>query len=381
MDGMIIKHMSDQFEELINRHLRGELTEEEAKMLGTLLKQPEKQLYLASRIDQDFSVSPMTNAEADEQTGQIIFSAIKQKILEEKAFSRIKVTEEEAGGKLVWMNRKKLYRITAIAATITIVLFAVIFWNKNKNESIGQRDTIVEIKPTEQRRFNNTGKEQRIEMTDGSLVVLADKSEIVYREPFRNNRNIQLTGKAYFKVFKDSSSAFTVISGDISTTALGTEFTVTTFKDTRQVVVRLYEGRVVVRPLDKLNKNMKKDIYLLPGQEFIYGKENAARNRSYRKGALPEQSLNEEKFLDDPTIPDSYKGAWYMFNNQLLSQTLDQLAVLYNTKIIYNKEDVKNVYFTGKYERTDSVATILQRIGTINNLKISKNDTAFIITK
>jgi ferric-dicitrate binding protein FerR (iron transport regulator) len=229
---------------------------------------------------------------------------------------------------------------------------------------------------------NKTGKEKRIQLRDGSLIVLANNSEITYRDPFTNKRDITLIGKAWFKVAKDKTRPFTVTSGEISTTAVGTQFTVTAFENTHQIIVRLYEGKVVVKAVDTTNKRMKKDIFLLPGQQLIYGDQTTVTIKSFKvKNTVPEQTMNEELASDNPSIPENLERPYFMFNNQSLGKVLDDLAALYNVKIVYNKQDIKNIYLTGKYNRSESLEAILNRIGIVNNLTITRKDTAFIISR
>jgi len=370
--------MIEHFDQLINKHLSGNLSEEERKLLATMLKHPECQLFLASKIDKDL-LDEHSQVHVDETIGEKILQELKDKIQESKLYgadaSNVGATVISIGYK-----RKKIYRLIAVAASVAFIIMCVLLWNNGKDKGVDKNSEVAQLKG-EQRQVNYSGKEKRIQLSDSSLVILADSSELTYNEPFRDNRNIQLIGKAYFKVFKDHSHPFKVISKEISTTAVGTEFTVTAYRAAKQIIVRLYEGKVVVKPLDTTSLKMKKEVYLLPGDEFVYGKNEVSKNKSFKKDALPEQAINEEKFLDDPMLPENEKGSWYMFNNQSLSQTLNQLSALYNVTIVYKEEDVKNVYFTGKYERTQSLETILKRIGLINNLKVIKNNTSFTITK
>ena len=120
----------------------------------------------------------------------------------------------------------------------------------------------------------------------------------------------------------------------------------------------------------------------MPGQEFVYTKDTNGKVTAFKlkPKRAPEQIIQDEIARDNPFIQDQ-KGSWYMFNNQSLEEVLQELSGLYNVKIVFASKDVKNIYFTGKYNKTIPLETILQRIGTINNLTITKNDTAFIITK
>jgi ferric-dicitrate binding protein FerR (iron transport regulator) len=275
--------------------------------------------------------------------------------------------------------------LIAVAASIILVigLGIALFNNQSGEQSLSVQNNNKRADSTMfivRHEVNTTGKQKRIQLEDGSLIVLADKSEITYREPFTNKRNINLIGKAYFKVAKDKTKPFTVFSGAISTTALGTEFTVTAFEKANQITVRLYEGKVVVEALNKGDKKLKNDVYLLPGQAFVYGKNSAVRTFKVNKAA-PEAIINDEQSNDNPSIPQDIKGSWYMFNNQTLGDVFDQLSAMYNVQIVYRKKDVEHIYFTGKYNQSDSIESILNDIAILHKLTITREGNEFIVSK
>jgi transmembrane sensor len=70
-----------------------------------------------------------------------------------------------------------------------------------------------------------------------------------------------------------------------------------------------------------------------------------------------------------------------MFNNQSLSEVFDALAAMYDVRIVYSKEDIKNMYFIGTYEKSDSIERILNEIALLNKLQISKLDNGFKIER
>jgi transmembrane sensor len=300
-------------------------------------------------------------------------------------------TIEDENHKQEQSRRIGVYRLfvrIAIAASVLLVIgLAWVLFSNNKPKPLVARNT---EKKNDRSTFvvrhevNTTSKEKRIQLADGSLIVLANNSEVTYWEPFTYKRDITLIGKAFFKVAKDKTRPFTVTSGEISTTALGTEFTVTAFKNTRNVVVRLYEGKVVVKAVDKSNLKLKKDVYLLPGQAFVYGGHTTAKVKEFKISniaAAPEQIMNEELARDNPSLPTDTGGSWYQFNNQSLGEVFDQLAQTFGVQIVYDKKDVQNIYFTSKYSRTDSLENILNEIASLHNLTVTKKDNRFIITK
>jgi transmembrane sensor len=380
--------MNTQFDELIAKHVNGTLREDEKQLLATLLKVPEHQLYLASKIDATFFDEDLKE-DADDEIGIFIFQRIKDHVQQNRQdqvnFEDLDNDLSQAEVIPISWYKRGVVRWMAAASIILIVVSLVVLWNNKPDEpsivvqNNHRTDSILSFVRHE---VNTTGKERRLQLPDGSLIVLADKSEITYREPFTDKRDITLIGKADFKVAKDKTRPFTVISGDIATTALGTEFMVTAFAKAKQITVRLYEGQVVVRPVEKEDWRMKKDVFLSPGQELVYSQQALAYVRAFNKNnAVPEKISSKELSRDNPSIPEDTKGSWYMFNNQSLGQVLENLAAMYNVKIVYKKKDVQNINWTGKYNKSDSLETILKRIGTVHNLIVTKKDTAYIITK
>lgn len=304
--------------------------------------------------------------------------------LTEKENLEVEASEEEERSR----DRVKYRLLRFVAVAASLIFMIGVGW---KIFSTDKRQTAVAIikenktdeKLVVRHEVNTTGKEKRIQVSDGSLIVLADRSEITFQEPFTNRRDITLQGKAFFKVAKDKSKPFTVISGDISTTALGTEFTVTAFQRENKIIVRLYEGKVVVKSIKKKNRILKNDVYLLPGQQFIYSDVSTTKVKRFKveEDESPEEVLKQEIERDDPNVPQNAPGSWYMFNNQSVEQVLDQLAELYQVQILYDKKDVENIYFTGKYNRSVSIERILHQIGTLNNLTVTQKDNTFIISK
>jgi hypothetical protein len=347
------------------------MTKEEIKNLAekiVLGNATEEEILQYNRI---CAIAETTGSDA------IKFSAEEREQLE---VSLKKAIYNKAGiGKV---HRMYWVKWTAVAASVLLVIgFSWILFVNNKPETSIARNTGKKMDSVAfviHHEVNTTGKDKNISLPDGSFIVLAANSELTYRTPFIDKRDITLMGKAHFKVAKDKTKPFTVFSKEITTTALGTEFTVTAFEKTGKITVRLYEGKVVIKPADKTNKWMKNDIFLLPGQEFIYG--NPIIVRAFKNENVSKEMMDNET-RDNPNMPQDNQGSWYMFNNQPLERVLNDLSAFYNVKIIYHKKDVENVYFTGKYDKSEPLETILKRIGILNNLTITKKDTAFIITK
>jgi|GEM_PF-2595084 len=272
------------------------------------------------------------------------------------------------------LSGKKATAIFAAAASICLLI--IISWQwlyKTPHGTIANNNTSHHtIADSLHHEVNTSGKEKKLTLPDGTLILLANQSALTWREPFTHHRAISMSGKAFFQVNSDPQHPFTVISGDISTTVLGTSFDVNTHHD---ITVRLYTGKVMITSANR--ERMKNKIYLSPGQEFIYGKQIIVRSFLQNMSSITKDNHPAE----DPYIASGEESNWYMFNNQSLEEVLNQLEAIYKVKIVYNRSDIKNIYFTARYERTESLASILTRIAKLNNLKITDNDSVMIIKK
>lgn len=284
---------------------------------------------------------------------------------------------------------RKTHRVNTIrkiAVAASVLLLAGLGWmyfGGNKQQfsvakTVPQKNDSISF--VVKHEINKTGKNKTIQLVDGSLITLANNSEVTYQLPFINSRKITLIGQALFKVAKDKTKPFTVTSGKITTTALGTMFKVTAQKDKSKIVVRLYEGKIVIKALDRYDWRMKNDYYLNPGQEFVYNNKALAAIRSFNNKHVDAGTEPDEILADEPAIPKNAKGSWYMFNNQSLGQVFDQLAFIYNVKIVYNREDVQQKYFVGRFNKSDSLDVILKYITIANKLKMDKKENTYYIT-
>jgi len=93
------------------------------------------------------------------------------------------------------------------------------------------------------------GERSRIQLADGSSVMLNVDSKLRLPTPFDQKRRVvKLTGEAYFEVDADPDRPFVVRTGDASVEVRGTAFNVRGYPDEKQVQVAVTEGGVSFRP-------------------------------------------------------------------------------------------------------------------------------------
>jgi ferric-dicitrate binding protein FerR (iron transport regulator) len=381
---------NNYFEELIVSYLSNNLDEEEEEYIRDWINSSEQNKQYFEELRKTWSA--LSVKQIDVNRGWSRFVQAKNTSLEKKY--------GESNNKLITDNTDddtnrhgktyKLFIQTAVAASIIfVIVFSVSLTNNRGNITApiaaeGVKKIIVEQQNLEY-QFNTSAETRKVVLADGSEVTLYPNSNISYNKPFLNNRrDISLTGKADFKVAKDKSKPFTVIGGNIATTAIGTIFTVTAFDKSENVIVRLLAGKVIVKSSDHSVNMLKQNYFLLPGQEFIYiKKKGVAVVRPFlsRHKTFVSSSKKERLLKDDPSIPEVGKEGWFMFNNQQLEDVLEQLERMFETDIVYNKKELSKIYFVGKFNESDSLDEILKQIASATKLKVTKKNNRFIISK
>ncbi|MBC7651017.1 MAG: FecR family protein [Deinococcales bacterium] len=240
----------------------------------------------------------------------------------------------------------------------------------NKPTTVTEKQLVV--------RANTTDHNLQLIMEDNSIVELSPKSSISYNAPFVNDnkRVIYLKGEAYFKVTKNKTSPFTVFSGAIATTALGTSFTIKCFDADNYIKVHLHTGKVVVTSANEKRKKLDKTLYLQPDNILLYNKAKLTASINQLDASYNLVKINDAKTTNNYRVPN-----WFMFNNQSLSQVLNQLEEMFGTTIIYNAKDVSSMYIIGKFDKTDTLENILKTIVKLNGLTIKKQNGSYIISK
>ena len=282
----------------------------------------------------------------------------------------------------IFRRRRITGRIIKFGVAASLILFVGLAWMNGwfeaKQVVTNKKEAAIASVYTWTEKLNNSNKDSSTKLIDGTVAIMKPNSRIRYREPFvwENKREVFMQGIVSFHVAKDKSKPFTVFSGDIATTALGTLFTIDYRTEEKTITVKLDEGKVVIRSSDSVRKKII-DYFLLPGDKLFYNKEtmlvslirNQDKNVLVRAGT-PELHYNENR-----------KPDWYEFNGTKLSEVFDQLSAYYNAPIYYYPADVKNRYYTGRMEKTDSLADILRDIALLNDLTVSKKNNTFTLKR
>ncbi len=321
-----MREVPEKIYEIIAKKLAGEANDKELKILEYWLDSaPEAREQYEEFLeiwDYRFFVEKDMKIVSQDET--------KEKIWE-KVFERDKKKEN---------HHLNLTWIAKIAASI-IIFVSVVFGFYKATTTIERKKPKIKIFTKQ----TLPGQKSTITLSDGSTVWLNSNSKISYRSDFNDSvRIINLTGQAYFEVFKDETRPFIVRCNDLEIEALGTSFDVNEFKN-NSIQVSLVTGKV------KLTANSQygeEDIILYPGEYSI----------------MDHNDHFVEKGKFDPYEILAWKEGRLIFNNESLDEIIPKLELWYGVKIKKRLSKKTTKRFIGTFER-ENLDNILFNMGSV----------------
>ena len=223
-------------------------------------------------------------------------------------------------------------RMRILAAAAAVILLCL---------SVGT--VYLYMQPTSLQTVSTMAETRNVILPDGSSVLLNRHSSLSYPKRFKSdNREVQLTGEAYFEVTKNRHKPFTVQSDAMRVRVLGTTFNFKSDKNCRVAEATLIEGEIEV----KGNKE-EGQIILAPGQR-------AELNKKSGRLTVKQVDAKLDAVWHDNLIP---------FQKADIFTITKALERFYDVKIILSPDIRADKTYSGVLRRKstiDSVLTSLQ---------------------
>ncbi len=200
------------------------------------------------------------------------------------------------------------------------------------------------------------GGEYFLVLSDSTKVWLNSETTLKFPVQFANDiRSVELTGEAYFEVTKNKNLPFVVNSGNQSVKVLGTHFNVSSYEDSQNTYTTLLEGKVEV----SLVSNPEAKVILKPNEQSTL---------SQADNKIQKQTVDASQYV-------AWKDGRFVFQNQTLQEIMKTLSKWYNVNVVFDRDELKKVKFTGNLERYANFSDILEKIERTNEVKfeIEKN--------
>lgn len=206
------------------------------------------------------------------------------------------------------------------------------------------------------------GQISKVLLPDSTVIWINSGSTIRYNNRFAaTNRDLELTGEAYFKVRKNKELPMVVSSDELRVKVLGTSFSVMAYPEEKTIDVVLEEGNVELNSARQSSFRYE----MKPGERTSFNKTSKVLTRSM---------VNTELFT-------SWKEGTINIYNLPLNELVIKLERRYNQKFMV-EESIKNIpyTFTIKNEDLSSILGLMEKItpvvavqkGNVIELKSSK---------
>jgi len=254
----------------LSRKHNNELTPEEQEELEQLLRDHRDVFELNETFSRlkDMPVQPLTTLADEERSRLAIATRLAAAQLEgwdneaaEASPSRQKETVEAPPARSGTRIRPLLW----VAACCLLVIAGIWFYRQQFGGSGGPGA------PGKQNEVATSTSKSRVQLPDGSTVILNRKSKLVYNKDFGvSKREISLTGEAYFDIAKNESVPLTVIAGPVRIRVMGTAFNVRAYIQDSTIETSLIRGSIEVSSSD----DPERAIRMRPNEKIIFGKDN-----------------------------------------------------------------------------------------------------------
>jgi len=184
----------------------------------------------------------------------------------------------------------------------------------------------------------------KVVLPDGSEVWLNAGSELTYPIKFtKKERNVELTGEAYFKVIANHNNRFNVkIPHEVTVSAYGTEFNINAYHDESNYHVTLAKGNIEVEAVRSMIKEK-----LDTGQ----------------KAVLIPQTGEMKIIQTDTYVETAWKDGKMVFRREKLEIIVQKLSRKFGVVIQLEGETLKDYEYTATFtdETLEDILDLLKR--------------------
>lgn len=239
-------------------------------------------------------------------------------------------------------KRGLLYAAVSIAAAGLILL--------------GVRQFMIKPAPPVSENTTYAAATKTYILPDETVITLREHGQISFSS---NNREVTLTGEAFFDVKHNASSIpFVVHTSTADITVLGTTFNVSAYPG-KETSTTLFRGKIVVQP----KAQPEKKIILVPDQQLI----------------IPETPAAAYKIT-----PVTNKKTWVRnrleIDNEPLEEIAKKLEKWYGIPVIFSDEAVKSYRYSGTFE-SENILKALEALQLSYPFNFKATNNVIVISK
>ena len=308
----------------------------------------------------------------------------------EKVLARIQKKQSRMTSRYIYMPPwyAQIKRALGIAAAIAIIFGAGMLVQNMRSapaeKTVSETTEYIEV-------IAPAGSRAHVALEDGSKIWLNAGTKLQYSNQYgKLDRNIKLTGEAYFSVAKRADLPFVIQAADIKITALGTVFNVKAYAEEGCVETSLESGSVKIERIKETNDGKENDqrpiilqsnekvslvAYVSNQPEKEIGKEEkTVKKEIQRIDPKPVVEPVIEK-LEDIRVSTSWKDSNWVIRDESMKSLAVKLGRRYDVNFVFRDKDLEKYKFstTLRDETLEQVLNMIQMAAPIKYVVKEKN--------
>lgn len=182
--------------------------------------------------------------------------------------------------------------------------------------------------------INEASQIMHIQLADGSRVDLQKGGHLRYRKNLAGlQREVYLTGDAFFEVKKDPQKPFVVYANGLVTRVLGTSFQIRAPTDAPTVTVDVKSGRVSVYALrpEQTHDQESKGMVLTSNQKAVFQREGAVLNKT---------------LVEAPRLLVPKEAKSFVFDDARAARVFQAIEQSYGVDVVFDEEVMQHCTLT-----------------------------------
>jgi len=314
----------NDYQNLLSRYFRGQLSESEYDLLTDLLRDSANR-EIFEHAKKEWNLSPIMNDDGRKNWTRLEYKINKPEV------AIIKMSTPRR----LWIQVASVAAILAIGLLSGGVLTHLFSDNRlNKEEFVFETPR---------------GEKSHVKLPDGSLVWLNANSRLVYHSFSSSHRQVDLTGEAFFQVAHNANAPFVVKTNLCEVEVLGTTFNVMAYNEFGRQEITLLSGKVNVH-----TENSQQVIH--PGQALIL--------KDHKMKVIEVNAAQASGWVENK----------FNFENIPLSELMKRLENWYDVDIILDNPTGREVSFTGTFKNEETIWQVLDAIKFYTPIQYKKTD-------
>lgn len=357
----------DKIWHLFSRKLANEASTEELHELQQLLEVNPALFHEMEAIEELWNSEAQEDADYLEATYHLHYEKMKKLGIEPK---HIDESDEAVSTSFFTPGRKKAIAMFSLFA-IAVVSFFIIKTTTTETPALA-----ADVAATPKEVATKNGVSTKMVLPDGSTVWLNAGSKLDYTRIGKSgNREVQLTGEAFFDIVKNPKRPFIIHTSKIDVKVLGTKFNVKAYPEDKTVETSLVQGSVEVfvksRPGEKF--------LLKPNQKLVLLNETEEEIKQ-TESSLPIIAIKRLTYLNNDTlaVETSWTKRKLVFEKESFAEVARKMERWYDIKIEFKKKSMEDEILTGDFTK-ETLKQALDALRFTANFKYKIDATTVII--